>query len=585
MKKLLSLTLVLFLTLLLAACGDFQTNGDDPNGEDSENYTIDLNSTVDEASFTISPESPVEAETEVTIEVHASDQHIFLHWADPDGNIISETNPYTFTPTSDVTLSAVFDSSAAESLAADEVEASFDGDLSHLNALVETLNQSNAQMMQLKLLVEEDDYQNPGETIIQTVIIEQHMVFDDDATITKFSFDATIDGEEIKFFIVLRETQNFVEIYLDVTMLLNEIEEQDEDFDVREIFDIQSNILFLSVPKEVFDDLETLLSHYLELFIDNLGQEMDVELDEALLDTMMNQLSRFEKYLNFEYYDTLDDLNVTMNRLDDTHIETILSLNGPMMAQFADDVLEDIHAYLTILDIEGLDLPSLEDIRNMPEYVEIMDEMHAFEANMNLSTRYEPYYANRMVIHFDLFDFLMQMDDVQEGIHSFDIELTREVGTDITIPSDTKNIAHIASEALPLVIFMDANSIVSEVEDAIEWLGLEDGTYNLHDLESYSIYRDMTLYDNDLSTIVVDGETITADLYYAYNQEAIFNAPIDQETFEQYSEMDVPTRSALLEILEYMDEDNLNIYSLMMYTLETFLDEIAGTVEETTPMP
>ncbi len=578
MKKLLSLTLFFILTLLLAACNNITG----PNGEDPDTYTIDLSSAVVEATFTITPQSPVEAETEVTIEAHASGDHIFLHWVDETGNVISDANPYTFTPTRDVAWMAVFDSSEAETLAADEVEANFAGNLAHLNTLMETMNESNAQLMRLKILVEEDDWQNPGQTMIQTLIIEQHMVYEDNAITSKLAFDFDIDGEQMTFSMILRETENFMEVYLDIGMLLDELNEEEEDFDVREIFDIHTDVLFLSVPKDVFDDLETLLSHYFETLSEEMSEDQDINIDELLLEDMLTHLSIFEKYVGFDYYESLDDLDVTMNRLDSSHIETVLNLNGPMMAQFADDLLEDIHAYLTILDIEDLELPTLEDIRNMPEYDEAMSEMHDIEGSMALSVIYEPYHANQMVMHFDLFEFITLIDDVQEGLYGIDIEITREVATDITIPSETKNMAHIADELFQLMMFMDAYDLVQDIEYA--WDPPGDGTYNLHELEAHYIYVNMVFYDYDLSTVVIDGDDITVDFYYAYNQAPIFKAPIDSDTLRYYGDMDVPTRTYLLEILDYMNQDNLNIYSLMLDTLESILEEISELPMEE-PMP
>ena len=88
------------LLMTLSACGLFE--------RDDERIQIDLTSELEEAELSVSPERSVEKGTEVTITASEVDGYTFKHWHDGE-EVLSEENPYTFTPEASMTIAAVYD--------------------------------------------------------------------------------------------------------------------------------------------------------------------------------------------------------------------------------------------------------------------------------------------------------------------------------------------------------------------------------------------------------------------------------------------------------------------------------------------
>lgn len=111
MKKILTLSLLLFVSLTLFACDLVAPIDDNDDDEEETTYTITVASDPGYASIVISPELETYQEG-LTVSVRAIDLegYVFLHWVDQDTNDIVSTDAlYTFDIAKDMDLKAVYD--------------------------------------------------------------------------------------------------------------------------------------------------------------------------------------------------------------------------------------------------------------------------------------------------------------------------------------------------------------------------------------------------------------------------------------------------------------------------------------------
>ncbi len=581
MKKLLTLLSMSLLVFTLAACTTPPpTNGDNGDNGDADTVTITTASDPTGLTITVSPESTVALDTEVTVQAPELAGHAFLHWLDADDTIISTDNPYTFIATEDLSLTAVYEATDTPEQAAINVMNLFSADLTHMEALLEEMAASETQTLNMRLDVTESDYDNPELSHDYHIDITQRILTVGTTITTETLIDLNTPDETIAFHFIVHETENFIELYFDASRLLDEIENEVAELEVRNAFAIENDILYLAIAKDLIDELDTELENLFGLLIEEMASEMvgEIDLDAFDLNQFLTDLERFEKYFTLDYLNAHEHMVVTAAIVDDTKISTDIQLTGDMLVALLEDLLEDIHGLMAPFDETG-ELPPLETIREMPEYIEAMNMIAEIDP-LVITTIYEPYYNDKMTMVVDILGFLSQFEDEHvtfDPVQNMVLSITMETTATILVPDDAKDIYEIAEEVIKIALVLHAHDLTRNL---MEWrTDIAAGSYTIDQLIAEGVYYDMPFINTALSTveIIENGEReVWVDLYYLHNDQPVYKAPIEHETLEYYIYMDGPiVRTDVLEIIERIDDENFNVYLAVMDLLDRFLDMFA----------
>lgn len=526
---------------------------------------INISSELDAAIIDVGPSDQVVEGEDVTIEATAPDGYVFEHWFNTTtGEVISEANPYSFVAEETVALEAIFVSKDIKD--AEEALDDFDHDFGHMDTLIENFETTTAMTMEMEFSMQVDT--ENGEEIITVNLLQRTTEVEPIISETILTLSAPdMPQEDITMHIMVEETENFYEAYVDIGFFLDMLNEE-EDFNAREIFAIDNDILHIVVPSELREAFST-------LFLDTLEEEFTEEpIDEETLEKVLEDLNTMKATYDLAYFTALGGLDIEAEIVDENDILTTVMVNPEAMGHIFEDIFKD--AYAIMLLVDDTDLPTYEEVIQMPDYQEILwliDELEAFEMTM----RHTPSSDDTLTMHLNLHDYLTQIDtgDAFEDINAMDFTITMRDDAEFSTFDTAKNIYDIAEEFF-MITFLDESLNYLKQIDNLD--NLEEGTYSIETLtQEYQLHFHLPIIDYTNSTITIDAGEIYLDLIYEHNQEPFFNAPV---SFTELKDLGIDqeelpeTREAFLAMLEPYNQDNLNIYQILIELMH-FAEEIA----------
>lgn len=538
---------------------------------DVETYEITLESDHADADLAVTPEAEVEEGEEVTISASEIDDYVFMHWIDTaTGDVFSEEMEYTFTVEEDMTLEAVY-SGEAEA-AAEQALSDFEGDLGHLQELKDNFEASDAYTVEWMMLFEEEDFDDPD--IVHTYQIEWSQgVIEGDTVLTETKMTLTMpDEESFDFHMIVEETEQYYEIYMDVGFLVDELADELE-MDVRELFDFEGDYAYMFLP---VDDSENFVEEFAGMILADLEDE---GIDPEGLEDALEELERFEKYMTLEYYNDHEHLEVEADVVNDTEMMTTIVFNPDMMQDLFEDVFKDVYHVAKALDGEE-ELPPYEDFIDSDEYQEMLDEIAEIEP-FELSLIHEPYSSESMRMEMDMLEMMEDLDEefVMPGVETMEFHIEMKAYADIGELPETNDIIEIAEELLQLAIMVDTFEYGLGIYADEE---IEAGTYTLADLEDKGHFFEIPLMDleqSEVEVIVEDEEReIVFDFIFATNEEAVFHEPTSLEEIGAVLEEEPETREDFEAIIDYVDESSIAMYLILEDLIEMILEEMQPPV-------
>lgn len=563
MKRLFTFMLLAVASFTIVGCDMFD---EDP---DLDDITISTSANIEDAHIDIDPSDTVIEGTDVTLSAPEVDGYVFDHWVDTENDdILSESNPYTFTAQTDMTIEAVYEADDngengddAEQ-AAQAVIDDFDGDLSHMEAMVESFEDSDTLEMIMNVDMAIDD----GE-INETIALEikQSWIESDDLkTQTVIDLDVPDVPDDVQIHVIVRETSNFYEAYVDIGFLLDMIEEA-EDLDAREVFGFDSDILHVMVPDSMRDSFGELLNEALQEEFDN------GEIDDNILEEVETTLETMIEYYDFAYLSSLDALEVDASIYDETDVLTEVKMTSDAMETMFTDMFQDLYPLIETLEDDPM--PDYEEFIETDAYQEALDAIGELEP-LELSMQYTPATEDTLHIDMDLLEFMNQLDENGlPNIQDLDVSITMHKDADIQIPEDARDLFELGEEFFMIAMLDESLHYASEVND----LALEDDTYTVQTIaEDYNQYFALPVLDSEQSIVSVNGDDISLDFVYENNGEDVFEAPVSLSTLEALGidATEPPqSRDAFLDMLEPMNQDNIAREALIMDIIEMIVED------------
>ena len=395
-----------------------------------------------------------------------------------------------------------------------------------------------------------------------SMVVEENAV----STHKHIHFDIETPDENLEFELYVNETDYYYELFFDVSFFLDMIEEEDE-IDFREIFAVEDHVAVL-LPKEIENDNgDDMFDDFFEALEEELGISREVIMG------MIDDIDRFDQFFTLDYWNEQDHLEVEIDKVDDTYVETTIIVTSALLKDVFEDFVFEMYHFIEPLDIDD-EMPPYDDFVESEEYQEMLGIIDLME-DFNITITHEPYTNDAMNLHVDITEMFPEFNDNGNGefddVEAFDFTMAYEAGGTVELPEDTRNIFEIVDEVLQIAILIEAQEYANAVYEA----DLENDTYTLVELYNMGIVYSIPLMDGDLSEITVTDDSIVLDFYFKTNQEAAFTEPLDRDTLNTLDPEGTPpeTRDEFLDLIAHVDEDNVELFEKLALLLEFLMEE------------
>ena len=530
--------------------------------EELETATIDLTSEHEDADLTADPEAPVLGE-DVVVSASEIAGYDFEGWLDTETDeIVSEERTYTFEAQEDVTLEALYAETVPDT--ADEMLEAFEGDLSHLEPVIDEYEESEAVTTEMTMHLEEEV---DGETEAVTLHKEQ-AVFTYPEQMVDTSIEILTPEEDLDFRIVVQETGELYQVFIDAGMFLDMIEEE-EDMDLREPLDIDSDFVQFTIPEAFIDD-------GWDMFLSEFADDFDEDLDPEDIEAMLEDLEEMEKYFELGYYSALDALEVGAHE-ENGKVVTEMTMTSEVITAVFEDMFEDFYTAMAPLDEE---MPPYEDFVEEDEYQELLDFIDTMET-FDVAMSYDPD-TQGMSMDLDILGLLEQFDEEGDLDDMVAMEFSYSITPDADMPDieDAESVERIAEEVLQLIVMVESHQFAEGVHDS----DIDAGTYTLEDLAQEGLVFEFPLVDFETSEVTVDDnpEGLILEFYYSSNQESVFHPPITLDVLREIDpgREEMPTRDEFLDIIDPVDEENIELQLKLFEIIELIFEEMEEDVIE-----
>jgi len=528
--------------------------------------SIILESEHEDATLTVAPEK-VAPGNEVTIQAHELEGYVFDHWYDVDEDeVFTEESSYTFEVGESVHLEAVYVDE--EISAAEDVIDEFEGDLSHLEDLVENLETSDALTMEMDFFIEVEGPEGMEQlqmNYTKRILDTDHLIME---TVVTVDIPDSIDQEmdEITFHVLVEETEYLHNIYMDVGLLLDMIEEE-EELDAREIFDFESDFLHVSVPHALIEDI------WDEVF-EEIEEDLPEDFDEELLEEIIEEMERFEKYLDFDYLNSLEHIEADIEIVDETDILTTLLLNPDMATEIFEDVFEDVYYILEMVDEDG-EMPPYEDFVKSEEYAQII-EMIQQMPTLEVDFLHNPVDEDWLQVEYHLLPMLEEIEELElDELETLELTVSflTEAEFDFDDPDEAKDVAEIAEDLLMLFMTMEATRLA---HIAAEHPEIDEGVHTFADLVAIDpVFMFFPpIVDPEASEIEVTADDVYIDPVYDVNDEHVF---VDPAALSELAEIDFEEppadREDFLWMIRFANPQSIDFELKIFALVELMLEE------------
>ena len=525
---------------------------------------IDIVSDLAEATIDISPSEQVFEGENITIEAHAPEGYVFDHWVDVDtGEIFSDENPKTLVAEKSLNLEAIY--VLEETKDAQTALEDFDGDFGHMEGLMENLEHTDEMEMEMNFSMIYETTE--GEETIDVNLVQRAREAETMISETILTLSVPdMPEEKITMHMMVKETDDFYEAYVDIGFFLDMLEQED-DIDARELFDINSDMLHIVVPSELREEFS-------DLFLSALEEEFEEEaIDPETLEAVMKELEAMKATYDLAYFTALEGLIIEAEVVEETDILTTVEVNPTVMKTIFEDIFKDAYQIMLMVDEAGY--PPYEEAIQMPEYQQILlsiDELETFVVSMYHTPSTEDY----LTIHLNLYDYFATLEEGMDldGLNAMDLTITMRDHANFTEIDEAKNVYDVAEEFFMMAILDESLNYLRNIDETLD---LADDTYTLKTImQEHFIHFHLPTIDMTNSTITIDAEDIIIDLVYEHNQASVFHEPISLSELEALGidQEDPPeNRAAFLAIIEPVNKDNLNIYQILIELMQ-FVEEM-----------
>jgi|GEM_PF-1097327 len=536
-----------------------------------DDVNIAFESNVSGATMTKTPTGAVAPGTEVTISASEESGYVFEHWLDVSTSaVVSENRSHTFVLNQNRTLRAVYLTEAAHE--AKLVLEAFDGDLTHLEPLMANFMASDAFTIEFEMVMQiaeaailsSEAERHEMRFVYRNVEFEDTMMHELEVYAKLPDMDIPGDALELHFIVV--EHEDYIEMYADVGVLLDQLS-METGMNLRLMLGFANDYVYVNLPHEMVEDF---FGELLVMFEDEMGE---IDFDPAMIDVVLAELHRFEKYFTLDYYDAHEDLDLDMER-EDSHIHTIMTMNSDLIKALFEDLFEDVYSIAYLVAEEG-ELPPYEDFIASPDYAEMMLMLGMIEP-FAMTMTYEPSTEDWMRLSLDLHEILEPYGDGMDVVEEFYINIDFHSDAEITLPTDAKDVTDLAKEMLQFALMMEVMQFSYRV---LHQPDVPEDTYTLSDLDALGYSFNMPFIDREMSTVTVasDKTDFELDFYLSSNNEALFHAPISLDELDDAFDFDEPgdlDREGFLSIIGFIDEENISLYLIALELLAFMREEL-----------
>lgn len=567
---------------------------DEVSGGNGDDYSLNISSGLEEASWTVSEEGPYDPGDEVTIEASEVDTYTFLHWIDSDTDtVLSENRSFTFTVDEDSNIEAVYeDALNTEERTAQTIVDQTSEDTAYLDTLMSDYNVDDGMSMSLHMALDMDDPVST-ESIVYDMRVDMTSTMNDGNLVSKLnvSLDTPDMPETMHMTMYMEEGDNETTYYMDTGMFLDMIMAQ-ENMDLRTLLDLQSDYVHYTVPHDVAGtDQEVVYDEIMNAIYEQLlgpdYQESDVpDLDQATMDMLFDSMGDMMSFMSFAHLSSYEDVNLTMHRNGTTAAGT-LSMGGDALEAFAKDVFEEVYTTLELLDENDAMTPYSEIITTQ-DYNMIMGSIGMIP-EMNVNMEYD---AADEEMHIDmdvytLLNFFLEGTPEFENVNDITMEMAMAKGVTIDdIPTNSNNLETLGAEFIQIMTVVESSSYLGNIAASSS---ITPGTYTLTDLESMGHMFSVPFIDKDMSEVTIDdsGETpvYSIELYYTHDSEAVFaNTSVTLSELGAVMDSEPTTRQDVLDILALVSDANFDLYPVLSDIIDQMMED-AVSVEPGMPIP
>jgi len=371
-------------------------------------------------------------------------------------------------------ISDIVDDEATAEFLADTVLSNFEGDLTHITALMETLDFTSSMKTEFTFSVLEDEVINYIQVVVTNNTIENEF-----GSVTHRIIEFDANGEEILIETIMEEVTTGVNVYLNFSpfrelMIENGDPETSDVLDVLgvsgdwlmfKLDDSLANMVELEVVKDLV--ITAFEEEFGETFFFDLQTELDLGLAIAPLEDYGIDLGMFFDYIVDEDYmsaetmlDTIDFDNLVFDLDAEYLVPKLVTVLTDYKTEL-DAALFATDAHIANIELLGTDewLNSLND-DEIVILVDVLEEANAMEGDADLSVILEQYYADTL----DHYLVMMFLDDPE-----VEFELSMVDGFDFTAfkaTMDTLDYNAFYNETIDFDLFFEAVYDGQEAFDA-----------------------------------------------------------------------------------------------------------------------
>ncbi len=568
MRKLARITVALFLLVaafFLFAC----------TTSTRETVEIRLESDPAEAPLTITPSARIRAGDAVTIEAGALAGHLFRRFEDAEsGEILGETDTYTFTATAAKTIRAVY---------AEAVNINLESSLAGVDPLIEpaatvvkgsqvtiTAPEHEEFVFYRWLTSSGEPFSKDRETTFTATkdmvlraeylsrsVHEEIEAFTGDLaaveTILAALAAANATSRDVRILLETDEGETALRLYqasearrlskhagmiielesaydrlpsalfhmvtVETTfassLYLNagflwNLALSETDADIRELFSLTSDNVLLSPLPK---NIDPLVNEIFTLFLATLAFfESDSETPSFLVD----EWERFAFLIDATYLEELPGVDIAIVPCGEEEVVLVATLAPAAILQ----VIDDIHATLEEIFAEKDEsFMTKEEFEETDLFAKITTALDA-AAPLRIEFRYDPLAQDTLVVFSDL-GFLQEILFPGEGGLTLEVTFTNEAAFG-TFP-DPVDMEKLMSEALMYALAAETRRIAAEIllrDDR------DEGVYTLAMLAEEDVASVLPLFDEELSTIEISAAGgVVFDFYHLSNKKPVFKEP------------------------------------------------------------
>ncbi|TVP94300.1 MAG: hypothetical protein EA374_07090 [Acholeplasmatales bacterium] len=314
-------------------------------------------------------------------------------------------------------------------------------------------------------------------------------------------------------------------------------------------------------------ELKTFFGLLNDLVIPNMGEAAIV----FEFNTLLEDLVRFDPYLDLNYFGNHAEAELTMDMTEDFQILTAMHMSPAMLEAFATEFFGDVWHWLN--QLQALDFPEVDPISceagPCEDWYEFIDFFAALDTTLVMSMLHDPADLSAVTMHLDLTELLLNLTGDDELV-AFELSVSIREGAQITVPTASFHLNELFEDLAKLYIASDIYSFLYDIQGFYD---LEPGVYPLTEFFSAEHYEGV--FDLDLSTVEVTQDGNLLATFYYLDGSPVFETVYDLEAVRALTEQ-MFNRESFLGIIAIFDAETFHITRLLVLLLSDFDWNIGG---------